>query len=46
MFFQNLVIELMLFYTGGSENLAFIPLTGKFIEGRETLTQILIEKML
>lgn len=46
LFFQNLVIELMLFYTGGKENLAFIPLTGKFIEEREKITQILVERML
>lgn len=46
LFFQNLIIEMMLFYTGGSENIAFIPLTKEFIVESEKITQILMERML
>ena len=46
LFFQNLIIEMMLFYVGGSENLAFIPFTGKFIEESEKITQMLKERIL
>lgn len=46
LFFQNLVIEMILFYAGGNENLAFIPMTGNFITEREKITQILVDKML
>lgn len=46
LFYRNLVIEMMLFYTGGSENLAFIPLTKEFVVEREKITQILKERIL
>lgn len=36
-FLQNLVIDMILYYVGGQEDLAFIPSIGQFIEGRENI---------
>ena len=40
-FMQNLVIDMILFYPGGQEDLAFIPSTERFIEGRENIIKAL-----
>lgn len=36
-FWPNLVIDMILYYVGGREDLAFIPSIGQFIEGRENI---------
>ena len=36
-FWPNLVIDMILYYVGGQEDLAFIPSIGQFIEGRENI---------
>lgn len=36
-FLQNLIIDMILYYVGGQEDLAFIPSIGQFIEGRENI---------
>lgn len=46
LFFENLVIEMMLFYTGGNENLAFIPITEEFIVGHDKIVQLVKERTL
>lgn len=40
-FLQNLVIDMILYYVGGQEDLAFIPSIGQFIEGRENIIKAL-----
>lgn len=40
-FLQNLVIDMILYYVGGQEDLAFIPFTKRFIEGRENIIKAL-----
>lgn len=40
-FLQNLVIDMILYYVGGLEDLAFIPFTKRFIEGRENIIKAL-----
>lgn len=46
LFFRNLVVEMMLFYTGGNENLAFIPITKEFIVDHDKIVQLVIERTL
>ena len=43
-FWKNLVIDMILFYAGGNNVLAFIPSTKEFIYGREEIDKILEEK--
>ena len=43
-FWENLVIDMILFYAGGNDDLAFIPSTEEFISGREKINKILEEK--
>lgn len=45
-FIQNLVIDMILLYDGGQEDLAFIPLTEEFVEGRENINKILAERII
>lgn len=45
MFYENLVIHMVLFYVGGKEEIAFIPLTEEFIEGAEKITEALTERI-
>ena len=40
-FWPNLVIDMILYYVGGQEDLAFIPSTERFIEGREKIIKAL-----
>lgn len=40
-FMQNLVIDMILYYVGGHEDLAFIPSTRQFVEGRENIIKAL-----
>ena len=41
MFYEKLVIHMVLFYVGGEEEIAFIPSTKEFIEGYEKITEAL-----
>lgn len=43
-FLGNLVIDMILFYAGGNDDLAYIPSTEEFISGREKINKILEEK--
>lgn len=45
-FMQNLVIDMILLYSGGQEDLAFIPATERFIEGRENIIKALKERII
>lgn len=45
MFYENLVIHMVLFYVGGKEEIAFIPLTEEFIEGAEKITEALTARI-
>lgn len=45
-FFQNLVIHMILYHVGGNEEIAYIPMTNEFIEEPEKISQILVERML
>lgn len=45
-FWNNLVIDMILYYVGGKEDLAFIPSTEKFIEGRENIIKELKGRMI
>jgi len=40
-FMQNFVIDMILYYVGGHEDLAFIPSTGQFVEGRDNIIKAL-----
>lgn len=46
MFYENLVIHMVLFYVGGKEEIAFIPLTEEFIEGAEKITEALTARII
>lgn len=37
LFWSRIVIDMVLFYAGGNEDLAYIPSTNEFIEGREEI---------
>ena len=43
-FFKNLVIDMILFYSGGNDDLAFVPSTGEFVSGRDNIDKLLKEK--
>lgn len=43
-FIEGLVIDMVLFYPGGKRDVAYIPLTQKFIEGREEIDKVLKQK--
>ena len=45
MFYENLVIHMVLFYVGGKEEIAFIPSTEEFIEGAEKITEALTARI-
>lgn len=45
-FWQNLVIDMILYYIGGQEDIAFIPSTGQFITGRENIIKALKARQL
>lgn len=45
MFYENLVIHMVLFYVGGKEEIAFIPLTEEFIEGAEKIAEALTARI-
>ena len=45
-FMQNLVIDMILLYSGGQEDLAFIPAAERFIEGRENIIKALKERII
>lgn len=42
-FWNNLVIDMILFYSGGSDDLAYIPSTKEFVSGRENIDKIIKE---
>ena len=44
LFWQGIVIDMILFYTGGNDDLAYIPSTKEFISGRDNIDKILEEK--
>ena len=41
LFWRGLVIDMILFYTGGMDELAYIPSTRKYIEGRDNINEVL-----
>ena len=45
-FLQNLVIDMILFYAGGKDELAYIPSTKEFVYDRTEVVQILQENYL
>jgi len=43
-FMDNLVLHMILFYSGGQDELAFVPSTKEFIRGNEKIIKLLKEK--
>lgn len=43
-FWQGIVLDMILFYAGGNDDLAYIPSTKEYIEGRENIDKLLEEK--
>lgn len=41
LFLKGLVIDMILFYPGGNYDLAYIPSTKEFIEGRDNINKVL-----
>ena len=44
MFLDNLVVDMILFYPGGHDDLAYIPSTHEFISDREKIDNLIAEK--
>lgn len=44
MFMEGLVIDMILFYPGGNDDLAYIPSTEEFVSGRENIDKLLEDK--
>ena len=43
-FWENLVIDMILFYSGGQDELAFVPSSQEYVEGRENIDRLLKSK--
>lgn len=43
-FWQGIVIDMILFYAGGNDDVAYIPSTKEFVFGRENIDKLLEEK--
>ena len=43
-FMDDLVIDMILFYTGGQKNLAYIPSKREYVEEREEIDRLLEQK--
>lgn len=41
LFWRGLVIDMVLFYSGGKDELAYIPSTQEFVEGRDNIIEVL-----
>jgi len=41
LFWRGLVIDMILFYSGGMDELAYIPSTNEYIEGRDNINEVL-----
>ena len=41
LFLKGLIIDMILFYPGGNYDLAYIPSTKEFIEGRDNINKVL-----
>ena len=43
-FWENLVIDMILFYSGGQDELAFVPSSREYVENRESIDRLLKSK--
>ena len=43
-FWNDLVIDMILFYSGGQDQVAYIPSKDEYVEGKEEISRVLIEK--
>lgn len=41
LFWRSLVIDMILFYSGGTDELAYIPSAHRFVEGRDNINEVL-----
>lgn len=43
-FLENLVVDMILFYPGGQDDLAYIPSSHEFVSDREKIDNLIAEK--